>query len=92
MYVRENRGRGFQTIYWRGVYGPLAIENHLFPDRRLGEQSRVMFCPEATEAAPRWRVNPNSPGYIFPGGVFRPWGHPETESWVDYDQRTRFSP
>jgi prepilin-type N-terminal cleavage/methylation domain-containing protein len=83
MYLAQNKGRGFQTIYVNGGWGPEAIENYLFPNRRQGEQSRIMFCPEADE--PTWRRPAGSDMYalVFPGGTFRPWGYSDALGSVE---------
>ena len=75
------------TIYNYHLYdnfGPTFIEDHLFPDRRPGEQSPIMFCPETTE--PPLRRLTGTGDVVFPGGRFRPWGYRDTTSTAYHER------
>jgi prepilin-type N-terminal cleavage/methylation domain-containing protein len=50
MYLAQNNGRWAQQIYnySSGNYGPFPIEDHLFPQRRPGEQSGSCSVPKRT--------------------------------------------
>ena len=83
-YVVDNKGRWVEGIYrpWDEDYGTLWIENHLFPRRRRGEQSGIMFCPEATEPPQPFYGSHYPPGlHMYPGTWLRPWGQPDVPSY-----------
>lgn len=83
-YVTDNKGRWVEGIYrpWDEDDGTLWIENHLFPRRRRGEQSGIMFCPEADEPLQRWYTSGPSLGtYLYTGRRLRSWGQPDVASF-----------
>lgn len=80
MYVSENKGRRPQAVYGLETCGPLWLEDYLFPRRRRGEQSPILFCPEATELPPRWATS-TAPA-VYPGGRFKPWGFDDGPDYV----------
>jgi prepilin-type processing-associated H-X9-DG protein/prepilin-type N-terminal cleavage/methylation domain-containing protein len=86
MYVAEHRGRWDQRMGQLMLDerdGPLPIEDQLFPQRRRGEQSGIMFCPEATEPLRTVSGADIFGPPLFFGGVFRPWGLPDADNVVD---------
>lgn len=65
-------------VFESRTYGPLQVEHLLFKGKRpKGVQSKIMWCPEATDKPLRVRGSGDE-WYYYPGSVFRPWGDPDT--------------
>jgi type II secretory pathway pseudopilin PulG len=77
-YLNDNSGRWVTQVPGSGDSGPLALEQYLLVGvREPGVQSPVLFCPEASEP-PLLTAGYNQLYYYYAGGVFRPWGYPDT--------------
>lgn len=83
LYLNENKGRPTYGGYaWNLGLRVFAVEDQLFPQRRRGEQSGIMLCPEANDPLQRGYVQHHTPGlYLYPGARLRSWGYPEEESF-----------